>query len=161
MKKGSLEQIANALAKKRIDSQCCVALCHGVFDLLHLGHARYLKTAKSLGDTLVVTVTPDKFVNKGPNRPVFDETLRAEMLSYLDCVDLVAINRWPTAVEAIHFIQPDIYVKGKEYENAMTAALEAEKAAIESVGGKLIFVGEPLASSTALLPELFKQWKPL
>ena len=77
-----------------------VVLCHGIFDLLHIGHIRHFGEARSHGDVLVVTVTPDKFVNKGANRPVFTDSLRMEAIAALDVVDHVAVNKWPTAVEA-------------------------------------------------------------
>ena len=63
-----------------------IVLCHGVFDLLHVGHIKHLEKAKRYGDKLVVTVTPDKYVNKGPNRPAFNEKLRLEALAALDSV---------------------------------------------------------------------------
>ena len=91
--------------------------CHGVFDLLHIGHIKYFEEAKTLGDTLIVTLTPDVFVNKGPNRPAFNETLRAEAIAALAVVDYVAINTWPTAIETIRLLKPDIYVKGADYTN--------------------------------------------
>ena len=94
-----------------------VILCHGVFDLLHIGHIRHFEEAKKRGDILAVTTTPDHFVNKGPGRPVFNEGLRAEAIASLDCVDYVAINQWPTAVETIHLLSPDYYVKGSDYSN--------------------------------------------
>src|SRR4030066_1893230 len=75
--------------------------CHGIFDILHIGHIRYLEQAKRLGDVLVVTVTPDRYVDRGPGRPVFNETLRAESIASLHFVDYVAVNQWPTAVDAI------------------------------------------------------------
>ena len=81
-----------------------VVHCHGVFDLLHVGHLRYFDEAKAMGDVLVVTLTTDKHVNKGPHRPAFTEQLRAEVLAALECVDFVAINPTPTAVEAIRLI---------------------------------------------------------
>ena len=71
---------------------------HGVFDLLHVGHIRHLEQAKTLGDCLVVSLTPDRFVNKGPNRPAFTERLRAEALAAMEAVDFVVINDQPTAV---------------------------------------------------------------
>ena len=83
-----------------------LVLCHGVFDLLHIGHIRYFEQAKKYGDILIVTVTPDRFVNKGPERPAFPENLRAEAIAALDVVDYVAINEWPTAVETIHILKP-------------------------------------------------------
>src|SRR4051794_11214252 len=67
-----------------------VVHCHGVFDLLHPGHIRHLTEAKHMGDLLVVTITPDRYVNKGPHRPAFTESLRAEVLAALDVVDFVA-----------------------------------------------------------------------
>ena len=85
-----------------------VVLCHGVFDLLHIGHIRHFEQARRLGDVLVVTVTPDPFVNKGSHRPVFPEQLRGEAIAALDAVNYVAINRWPTAEETIRLLKPDI-----------------------------------------------------
>src|SRR5271170_4764857 len=78
-----------------------VVQAHGTFDLLHLGHVRHLEAARKLGDTLIVTVTADRFVNKGPGRPVFNAELRAEMLATLEYVDWVAINDAADAVSAI------------------------------------------------------------
>ena len=89
-------------------------LCHGVFDLLHVGHIKHLKKAKELGDKLVVTLTPDKYVNKGPGRPVFNQYLRSEAIAAIDVVDYVAINDTATAVNPIKIIKPSIYCKGKE-----------------------------------------------
>src|SRR5262249_5044173 len=94
-----------------------VVQAHGTFDLLHLGHVRPLEAACKLGDVLVVTVTADRFVNKGPGRPVFTEMLRAEMLANLVNVDWVAVNESPDAVSAIEAIRPSIYVKGQDYVN--------------------------------------------
>ena len=74
-----------------------VVLAHGVFDLVHLGHVRHLETAKKEGDILIVTITPDEFVNKGPGRPVFNANLRSEMLAALQCVDWVGINKWSSS----------------------------------------------------------------
>ena len=91
--------------------------CHGVFDLLHPGHIRHLKEAKKLGNKLVVSVTADRFVNKGPGRPAFSEKLRMEMLSSLNCVDYVILNEKEDAISLIEKIKPNIYVKGKEYKN--------------------------------------------
>src|SRR6266516_5987247 len=90
--------------------------CHGVFDLLHICHIKHLEAARKLGDVLVVTITPDRFVNKGPHRPAFPERLRAEALASLACVDFVAVNEWPTAVETIRALRPNLYVKGVVHE---------------------------------------------
>jgi len=93
-----------------------VVLCHGCFDLMHPGHIKHFQAAKKMGDVLVVTVTPDKFVDKGPGRPAFNEDVRMESIAALECVDFVAINRWPAPMETIKLLRPDIYVKGQEYE---------------------------------------------
>ena len=91
--------------------------CHGVFDLFHNGHLKYLNSAKKYGDILVVSVTSDKYVNKGPGRPRFNENDRALMLSSLSVVDFVVINNGPLAVNVISKLKPDFYVKGKDYTN--------------------------------------------
>jgi rfaE bifunctional protein nucleotidyltransferase chain/domain len=128
-----------------------VVLCHGVFDLLHLGHIKYLEKAKSFGDYLVVTVTPDKYARKTPSRPRFDELQRAESLAALSCVDMVSINEWPTAVEILKKIKPNIYVKGNDYSDLKDVNLLLEKDAIESVDGKIEFTKEVSFSSSKLL----------
>lgn len=79
-----------------------VVQCHGTFDLLHIGHVRHLEAARALGDVLIVTLTADRFVNKGPGRPVFTELLRAEMLAALDCVSYVAVTEAADAIDGAH-----------------------------------------------------------
>ncbi len=128
--------------------------CHGVFDLMHIGHIRHFEQARQFGDVLVVTITPDRFVNKGPHRPVFNEKLRAEAVAALSCVDYVAINEWPTAVETIHRLCPDLFVKGSEYVEAQqdqTQGIVLEGTAIHSVGGQLRFTEDITFSSSHLL----------
>ena len=135
-----------------------VVLCHGVFDLMHPGHIKHLQAAKKEGDFLVVTLTPDKFVNKGPGRPVFNEVLRAETLASLISVDYVSVNKWKTAVETIKTIRPSVYVKGSDYaapEKDLTGGILHEKDAVESVGGRLHFTDEITFSSTELLNKFF------
>ena len=85
-----IDALAATLAGSRRGRK--VVQCHGVFDLMHIGHIRHFQEAKNIGDILVVTLTPDRIVNKGPQRPVFTESLRAEAIASLDCVDYVAIN---------------------------------------------------------------------
>ena len=79
--------------------------CHGVFDLLHVGHIKHFKEAKTFGDILVVSITPDEFVNKGPGRPVFTTSLRLEALAALQSVDYVVANNLPSAEEIIKSIK--------------------------------------------------------
>ena len=130
-----------------------IVQCHGCFDLLHVGHIKHLQAARRMGDVLVVTVTPDRYVNKGPGRPAFSERLRAEALAALDCVDFVAIDRCPTAVEAIGLIQPDYFVKGQEFETSapLPPRLAAEAVAVSAAGGEVRFTYETVFSSTSLL----------
>ena len=131
-----------------------IVQCHGVFDLMHIGHIRHFQEAKKAGDVLVVTVTPDRFVNKGPHRPVFSETLRAEAIAALDCVDYVAINKWPTAVDAIALLRPNVYAKGADYRDTAqdhTGGILLERNAVEACGGRLVFTDEISFSSSTLL----------
>lgn len=147
-----LDELAQLMAQ-RTNSQKLV-YCHGVFDLLHIGHIRHLEEAKDLGNILVVTVTPDHHVNKGPNRPAFNQDLRAEALAALDCVDYVAINRWPLAVEAIKLLRPDLYVKGSDYQHSqddLTGGIVLEEAAVKAVGGGLAFTNGVTSSSSSLI----------
>ena len=136
-----------------------VALCHGCFDILHAGHLRHFEAARKLCDVLVVTVTPDAFVNKGPNRPIFTDTQRAELLSGLSVVDYVAINAWNSAVETLKVIKPDIFIKGSEYESRamqVNPNFIAETRTIEEVGGRVAFTYEETLSSTAAFKKLLQ-----
>lgn len=131
-----------------------VAHCHGVFDLLTHGHMLHLRAAKRLGDALVVTVTPDQYVHKGPNRPILTERQRLEMVEALGFVDYVALNQWPTAAAAIRLLQPAFYVKGQEYRDRLTPQLMEEELAINAVGGKLVFTSEAELHTTEVLEKL-------
>jgi rfaE bifunctional protein nucleotidyltransferase chain/domain len=136
---------------------------HGTFDLLHLGHVRHLEAARKLGDILIVTVTADRFVNKGPGRPVFNAELRAEMLATLEYVDWVAINDSPDAVSAIERIRPSIYIKGQDYQNPqgdITGKITLERDAVEAHGGKIHFTDEVIFSSTELINRHLNVFEP-
>ncbi len=135
-----------------------VVLAHGVFDLLHMGHIRYLQQAKALGDVLLVTLTADAFVNKGPDRPVFTQNLRAESLAALAVVDGVAINHAPTAIDVLNAIQPDVYAKGEEYRDTsldITGNIIHEQHAVEAHGGRIEFIDDITFSSSQLLNRYF------
>lgn len=149
----NLDELAKVLSDHRSGKKKIV-LCHGVFDLLHLGHIRYFEQARKLGDVLAVTVTPDRFVNKGPLRPAFHEDHRAEAIAALSCVDYVAINHWPLAVETIQRLRPHFYVKGPDYKNTKkdhTGGIIKEEQAVKSVGGKLVFTDEVTFSASSLI----------
>ena len=91
-KNKSLEELKTIFSKLRKKRKKIVH-CHGVFDLLHLGHIRHFEEAKTFGDILIVTITPDEFVHKGPNRPAFTTGLRLEALAALESIDFVAENK--------------------------------------------------------------------
>ncbi len=158
----SLGDLASIIRTLKIGGQVVVH-CHGVFDLLHPGHIRHLESARKEGDVLVVTVTPDRFVNKGPGRPVFNERLRAESLAALQIVDYVAVNEWPSAVETIDHLRPDVYVKGSEYasrEEDLTGKIYDEEAAVQAVGGRIHFTNDITFSSSKLLNSFFSVLPP-
>ena len=131
--------------------------CHGCFDLMHPGHIKYFQAAKRMGDVLIVTVTPDKYVDKGPDRPVFTQKLRADSIAALECVDYVAVNKWPTAEETLRLLKPDIYVKGQEFENLedKTGKLQKEYEVLKEIGAEMRFTHEIVFSSTELHKKYF------
>ncbi len=157
-----LEPLAEILAAARAAGRTVVH-CHGVFDLLHIGHIKHLQAARRLGDVLVVTITPDRFVDKGPHRPAFTAELRAEALAALDCVDYVAINQWPSAVETIHLLKPDLFVKGEVKEKGPrdhTDAISKEEEAIQAVGGRLHLTEEDTFSASSLINQHIDVFSP-
>ncbi len=140
-----------------------IALCHGVFDLVHPGHIRHLKVASQQADTLIVSITSDRYVNKGPGRPVYNARLRSETLAALECVDFVAVNDAPSAVDVITRVSPDIYVKGSDYSNAdedVTGLIVEETNAVEAGGGQVFFTDEMVMSSSEILNAYFDVFRP-
>ncbi len=151
-----LDQAAAFCAARRAAGDRVVH-CHGCFDLLHVGHVRYLRAAREYGEALVVTVTPDHWVGKGPGRPVYPAAQRAELLAALAGVDRVAINRWPTAVPTLGLLRPDVYAKGAEYAidaEDPASPVGQERAAVESYGGKLQLIQGQKFSSTTIVQGL-------
>ena len=94
-----------------------IVLCHGVFDLVHLGHIKHFEEAKSKGDVLVVSVTSDRYVEKGPGRPFFSEKQRIQFLSSLKLVDFLLLSDSKNANHSIKIIKPNIYCKGPDYKD--------------------------------------------
>ena len=128
-------------------------LAHGVFDILHVGHKRHLDIGKRHGDVLIVTLTTDKFVNKGPDRPVFAEKLRAEMVAGLESVDYVGISPNPGAEHVIEAVSPDFYLKGSEYsdeEDDVTGRIKTERLTVEKFGGEVLYTEDITFSSSNL-----------
>jgi cytidyltransferase-like protein len=135
-----------------------IVQCHGTFDLIHPGHIIHLQEAKDQGDILVVTFTEEKFVNKGPGRPFFNDQLRALSLAAIEVVDFVIPIPYPAAVEAITCVKPDIYCKGKEYEDTsvdVTGNIHDDLTTVEKYGGKVEYIGSVVFSSTKLLNNHF------
>src|SRR5690349_18096782 len=157
-----IDDLASTLAELKAQGKKIVH-CHGVFDLLHIGHIKHLEAARKLGDALVVTITPDRFVNKGPHRPAFPERLRAEALASLSCVTFVGINEWPTAVETIQRIRPNFYVKGVVREAGKrdhTNAIQMEEEAVAAAGGKLVLTDEETYSASTLINQFMDVFTP-
>ncbi|KPK14730.1 MAG: hypothetical protein AMJ62_12030 [Myxococcales bacterium SG8_38] len=128
-----------------------VVQCHGCFDIVHPGHIRYLRFARSLGDILVVTVSSDDVVMKGYERPYIPEDLRLDNLAELGCVDYVALSEDEWAGPVLEAIRPDIYVKGREYESKSDPRFAKEKKIVESYGGRVVLgSGDVIFSSTEI-----------
>ncbi len=133
-----------------------IVLANGCFDLLHVGHIRYLTGAKAVGDILVVGINSDRQTSrlKGTNRPFMPEDERAEIVSSLRCVDLVTIFDEPTVEELIKAIRPDFHAKGTDY----TTETVPERRYIRELGGRVVIVGDPKDhSSTDLIQRVRKQ----
>ena len=156
-------ELLPGLAEKARAEGKVVVMVHGVFDLLHLGHVRHIEAALREGDVLIVTITADRFVNKGPGRPVFSESLRAEMVASLEYVDWVAINFHPDAEALLAAVGPDVYVKGSDYANAeedVTGKIVKERTAVESRGGRIVFTSDITFSSSALINRYLNIYDP-
>lgn len=132
--------------------------CHGTFDLIHPGHITHFEEAKALGDKLVVTITAEDHVNKGPGRPYFNDVMRVKSLTALECVDFVVVVPFAAAVEAIECVRPQVYCKGKEYKNPqndVTGNIYDDVTTVEKFGGKVQYVGSVVFSSTKLINNHF------
>ena len=152
----STSEISQVVGKIRKDGKT-VALCHGVFDLLHPGHFEHFRQASDLADFLIVSITADEFVNKGPGRPLFNQ-VRTQTLATLEMIDYVVISDQATAEEVIRLIRPEYYVKGPEYSSPkddVTGMIFKESAAIEAYGGKVYFTGGITSSSSLLINRFY------
>jgi len=135
-----------------------IVFTNGCFDILHIGHIRYLEDAKSLGDILVVGLNSDYSVRilKGPERPILPEKERAEILSGLWCVDYITIFNEPTPLELISLLQPHILVKGGDWTKETTVGREV----VERLGGKVVIL--PFiegSSSSNLIETILKRYE--
>ena len=152
----SINNLAKILKKKRENGNKIV-LCHGVFDLVHFGHIAHFKRSKSFGDILVVTITTDKFINKGPNRPYFNQDLRKKFLSNIDIIDYICEVNSPSAIDAIRQLKPNFYSKGKEYKDLnkdITNKIKSEIAELKKNKGKIVYTDDVTFSSSKILNDL-------
>jgi rfaE bifunctional protein nucleotidyltransferase chain/domain len=131
-----------------------IVLTNGAFDLLHVGHVRYLQAAKAFGDVLVVAVNSDASVKraKGPQRPVVSESERAELVSALACVDYVTVFSDDTVVPIIRALKPDVHAKGTDY----TEESVPERDEVIANGGIVKIAGDPKNHSTTALVDVLK-----
>ncbi|MDC1176319.1 adenylyltransferase/cytidyltransferase family protein [Candidatus Pelagibacter sp.] len=131
-----------------------IVLCHGVFDIMHYGHVAHLNMAKQFGDILVVSITDDVFVNKGPGRPIFSSLIRAKTILNLEAVDFVIISKSLNAIEVLNQIKPNFYVKDKEYqskENIFSKNFILEKKFLKKINCKIKFTNQIKYSSSNLV----------
>jgi rfaE bifunctional protein nucleotidyltransferase chain/domain len=139
------DALAGVVADERARGRT-VALANGVFDLLHVGHVRYLEGAAQEADVLVVAVNDDASVRalKGPGRPILDDVSRAELIAALRCVDYVIVFPEPTVGPLLQLLKPDVHCKGTDY----TVDTVPERAIVEAYGGRTAIVGDPKDHST-------------
>ena len=131
-----------------------VAMCHGTFDIVHPGHIRHLQYVKAQGSILVASVTADEHISKGPYRPYVPERLRANNLAALEIVDYVIIDPNAEPIQNILTLQPDIFVKGYEYQDSINQKTKDEIEAVESYGGSMLFSPGDIVYSSSNLIEL-------
>ena len=145
------DELAGVIRELRLSGDTIVQ-CHGCFDIVHPGHIRYLAWAAEQGDVLVVSVSADEVVAKGAGRPFVPEQLRAENLAALEMVDYVCIDDGLSAEDILNRFRPDVYVKGKEFEDDYTDRIGRERQLVESYGGRILFSsGEVVYSSTEII----------
>jgi len=126
-----------------------IAFANGCFDLLHVGHVRYLQGARAEADRLVVAINSDVSTRalKGEGRPILDERARAELVGALACVDYVVIFDDPTVDRLLNLLKPDVHCKGTDY----TPDTVPERATVRAYGGRVAIVGDPKDHSTRTL----------
>jgi rfaE bifunctional protein nucleotidyltransferase chain/domain len=146
-----------AIAQEMRDKGLKLVLTNGCFDLLHVGHVRYLESARALGDALAVAINGDESVRalKGPGRPLNGETERAEVIAALECVDHVIIFPEVRATNLLEKVRPSVYVKGGDYTPETLHA--EERAALERVGAEIRILPFEQGHSTSKLIDKVKQ----
>ncbi len=135
-----------------------VVVANGAFDMLHVGHVRYLAAARAAGDVLFVALNSDVSVrgSKGPQRPIVPEDERAEILSHLDCVDWIVMFDEPTVAEVLRALKPHVHAKGTDY----TVATVPERDVVAEWGGETRICGDPKDHATTdLVSEILKRFR--
>jgi D-glycero-beta-D-manno-heptose 1-phosphate adenylyltransferase len=144
----SQSQLIDAVARERAQGRTIV-LANGCFDLLHVGHVRYLQAAAAEGDRLVVAINddPSAAALKGPGRPVIPASDRAELVAGLRGVDYVVVFSGPTVEPLLELVRPDVHCKGTDY----TVDTVPERAVVRAYGGRTAIVGDAKEHSTRAL----------
>jgi rfaE bifunctional protein nucleotidyltransferase chain/domain len=153
----SRDRLIEAAQRERAAGRSLV-FANGAFDLLHVGHVRYLEAARRQGGWLAVAVNSDRSVAraKGPGRPVLPEAERAEIVAALACVDAVTVFDEDSPTALIDAIRPDVHAKGTDY----TADSVPERAAVAAYGGRTVIVGDPKDHATTDLIERILRVRP-
>lgn len=150
-------RLREAIAAAKKDGQRIV-FANGCFDVLHVGHVRYLEAAKALGDLLIVAINSDEQARrlKGEGRPLMPQDQRAEIVSALAAVDFVTIFDEPTVAELLLALKPDIHAKGTDY----TEDTVPERDVVRSYGGRVAIAGDPKDHSSSEMIEKVssKEW---
>ncbi len=148
-----VKKIKNLRNKKKI-----IGLCHGTFDLIHVGHIKHFKSSKKNCDFLIVSITKDEFIKKGPKRPFFNEKLRMETLAELSSIDAVILAQGPTAENIIKIVKPNIYFKGPDYKkhkNDLSKKIKTEIKLVNKYKGKIFYTSDEKFSSSNIINENF------
>ncbi len=151
-----LKELSNLLKIKHKNKK--IVLCHGVFDVIHIGHIEHFEQAKKQGDILIVSITADQFVSKGPNRPAFNQNIRIKALSAITSIDYVCLSHSYTAINTIKILKPNFYCKGLEYKNQtndLTGEIKNEINVLKKNKGKIFFTTGTISSSSKLLNKYF------
>lgn len=143
-------KLQEAIAAAKKDGQRIV-FANGCFDVLHVGHVRYLEAAKALGDLLIVAINSDEQARrlKGQGRPLMAQDQRAEIVASLEAVDFVTIFDEPTVAELLLALKPDIHAKGTDY----TVDTVPERDVVRSYGGRVAIAGDPKDHSSSKMIE--------
>jgi D-glycero-beta-D-manno-heptose 1-phosphate adenylyltransferase len=153
----SAEELATVCGSAR-ECRSCVVFTNGCFDVLHVGHVRYLEAARSQGDLLIVAVNSDRSVGqiKGPLRPIVPEAERCELVAALSCVDYVCLFDTPDPLPLIELLQPDILVKGADWPLDKTVGADE----VLKSGGKVVHVQMvPDVSTTKIIERILDRFR--